>query len=175
MANISAIIPINISVNPDVVENIYIGANCSPEEIAIYIALFKEFCDIFAWSYEEMPGIDPSIVEHEIRAYPDAKPIRQKLRPVNPCKAAAVKAKVEKLLKDDFIYPIALTEWLSNPVPVDKNQGNIHAYTDFRDLNKACPKENYPTPFIDQIIDASVREVRCSRLWMVSMDTIKFK
>ena len=48
MANISATIPINISVKPDIVENIYIGANCSPEEIAIYTALFKEFCDIFA-------------------------------------------------------------------------------------------------------------------------------
>ena len=66
MANISTTIPINISVNPDIVENIYIGANCSPEEISIYTALFKEFCDIFSWSYEEMPGIDPSIVQHEI-------------------------------------------------------------------------------------------------------------
>ena len=66
MANIFATIPIDISVNPDVVENIYIGANCSPEEIAIYTALLKEFRDIFSWSYEEMPGIDPSIVEHEI-------------------------------------------------------------------------------------------------------------
>ena len=82
MENISATIPINISVNPDVMENIYIGANCSLEEIAIYTALFKEFHDIFAWSYEEMPGIDPSIVQHEIRTYPDAKTVRQKLRPV---------------------------------------------------------------------------------------------
>ena len=48
MANISATIPINISVKLDVVENIYIGASCSPEEIAIYTALFKEFRDIFA-------------------------------------------------------------------------------------------------------------------------------
>ena len=67
MANISATIPINISMNLDVVENIYIGPNCSPKEIAIYTTLFKEFWDIFAWSYEEMPGIDPSIVQHEIR------------------------------------------------------------------------------------------------------------
>ena len=47
MANISTTIPINISVNPNVVENIYIGGNCSPKEIAIYMALFKEFCDVF--------------------------------------------------------------------------------------------------------------------------------
>ena len=66
MANISATIPINISVNPNVVENIHIGAKCSPEEIAIYTALFKDFCDVFSWSYEDIPGINPSIIEHKI-------------------------------------------------------------------------------------------------------------
>ena len=62
MANISTTIPINISVNPNIVKNVDISANFSPEEIAIYTALFKEFHDVFSWSYEEMPGIDPSIV-----------------------------------------------------------------------------------------------------------------
>ena len=114
------LLPINISTNPNIVENVYIGANCSPEEIAIYTALFKEFHDVFSWSYEEMPGVDPSIVEHEIRTYPDAKPVQQKLRPVNSRKEAAVKVEVEKLLKAGFIYQIDLTEWVSNPVPVDK-------------------------------------------------------
>ena len=63
MENIYVTIPINISANPNVVKNVHIGANYSLEEIAIYIALFKEFHDVFSWSYEEIPGIDPSIVE----------------------------------------------------------------------------------------------------------------
>ena len=63
-------------------------------------------------------------------------------------------AEVEKLLKAGFIYTIALMEWVSNCVPVNKNQGTIPLCTDFRDLNKACPKDNYSTPFIDQVIDA---------------------
>ena len=91
MANISATIPINISANPNVVENVHIGANFSPEEIAIYITFFKEFCDVFSWSYEEMPGIDPSIVEHEIQTYPEAKPIWKKLRPVSSRKVTTIK------------------------------------------------------------------------------------
>ena len=78
------------------------------------------------------------------------------------------------MLKAGFIYPIALTEWVSKPVPVDKKKGTIHVYTYFRDLNKAYPKDNYPTPFIDQIIDACA-EVNSFRLWMVSPDIIKFK
>ena len=108
---------------------------------------------MFAWSYEEIPGIDPSIVQHEIKRYENAKPIRQKIRPVNPWKAAAIKAEVEKLLKAGFIYPVPLTKWVSNLVLVDEKQGTIRVCIDFRDLNKACPEDNYPTPFIDQIVD----------------------
>ena len=56
------------------------------------------------------------------------------------------------MLKAGFIYPVPLTEWVSNPVPVTKKEGAIRVCTYFRDLNLACPKDNYPTPFIDQII-----------------------
>ena len=94
-----------------------------------------------------MPGINPRIVEHEIRNYLDAKPIRQCLRAVNPGKAPAIKVEVEKLLNDGFIYPVPLTEWVSKPIPMNKRKGTIHVCMDFRDLNKACPKDNFPTPF----------------------------
>ena len=65
----------------------------------------------------------------------------------------AIKEEVDKLLQDGFIYPVPLTKWVSNPVPIIKKQGTIRVCFDYRDLNKACPKDNYPTPFIDQIID----------------------
>eukprot|EP00253_Pinus_taeda_P033533 PITA_33533 len=48
-----------------------------------------------------MPGIDPTIVVHEIKTYPDTKPVRQRLRQIHPRKATAIKAEVEKLLKSD--------------------------------------------------------------------------
>ena len=72
MENISPTIPINISCNLGSIENVYIGAECSHAEIQEYIELFKEFCDIFAWSYDEMPRINPRIVEHDIKTYPNA-------------------------------------------------------------------------------------------------------
>jgi hypothetical protein len=71
LSNISPTIPIDISVKPGIVENVNIGTSCSAEEIITYTSLFKEFRDIFAWSYEEIPGIDPSIVVHEIKTYPE--------------------------------------------------------------------------------------------------------
>jgi hypothetical protein len=103
-----------------------------------------------------MPGIDPKIVEHEITTYLDAKPVPQKLRLVNPRKEVAIKIEIKKLLKASFIYPIHLTQWVSNPMTVNKKQGMIHICTDFRDLSKACPKDNIPTPFVDLIIDECV-------------------
>jgi len=153
LGNISRTIPTDISVKPGIFENIHIGASYMEDEIQTYKALFQEFCDMFAWSYEEMPGIDLAIFFHEIKTYPDAKPIRQCLRRIHPRKAATFKAEVEKLLKASFIYPIPLTDWVSNIVPVNKKQGTIRICIDYRDINRACQKDNYPTPYIDQIID----------------------
>ena len=90
---------------------------------------------------------------HEIKTYPMAKPMRQKLRQVHPQKFASIKAEIEKLLKVGFIYPVPLTEWVSNIVPVNKKQDTIRVCIDVTDLNKACPKNNFPTLHIDQIID----------------------
>jgi hypothetical protein len=153
LSNIPPTIPIDISIKPGIVENVHVGASCSADKIVTYTSLFKEFCDIFTWSYEEMPGIDPEIVVHEIKTYPGAKPVQQRLHPVHPRKAAAIKLEVEKLMKASFIYPVALTEWVSNPIPIDKKGGSIPVCVDYRDINKACPKDNFPTPFVDQIVD----------------------
>jgi hypothetical protein len=48
---------------------------------------------------------------------------------------------------------VALTEWVSNPIPIDKKGGSIRVCVDYRDINKAYPKDNFPTPFVDQIIN----------------------
>lgn len=76
---------------------------------------------------------------------------------MHPRKVATIKAEVEKLLKAGFIYPIPLTDWVSNIVPVDKKQGTIRVCVNYCDINRACPKDNYPTPFIDQLIDECAR------------------
>jgi hypothetical protein len=103
-----------------------------------------------------MSSIDPRIIKHEITTYPDAKTIRNNLRLMNPWKEEAIKVEVEKFLKASFIYLMQLTQWVSNPIPVNKKQGTIHVCMDFRELNKACPKDNFPTPFIDHIVDECI-------------------
>jgi hypothetical protein len=78
MANISPTIKIDISIKFGVIEEITIGATCSPEEITTYKSLFQEYWDIFAWFYTEMPDLDPSIVEHRIDTWHDITPVLQK-------------------------------------------------------------------------------------------------
>jgi hypothetical protein len=67
-----------------------------------------------------------------------------------------IKDDVEKLIKASFIYLVQLTEWVSKLVPINKKQDAIHMCMEFHDLNKDFLKDNFPTPFIDQIIDECV-------------------
>ena len=80
LCNITKMAPIDISVKPETIEHVHVGKNCPIEETEEYRALFKEFRDIFSQYYEEMPKIDPYIVVHEIKTYPTARLVRQKLR-----------------------------------------------------------------------------------------------
>jgi hypothetical protein len=50
---------------------------------------------------------------------------------------------------------VALTDLVSNLVTIDKKKGTIRVCVDYRDINKACPKDNFPTPFVDQIVEDS--------------------
>ena len=82
--NITKTMTMNISIKPGILENIQIGHNSSPFEVRLYTNLFKEFWGFFTSTYEEIPWIDPSIIVHEIKTYPRAKPVFQKLCQVHP-------------------------------------------------------------------------------------------
>ena len=110
LSNIEETISIDILTKPGIVENIHVSVSFSPSKLDSYHSLFREFRDVFTWSYVEMPGIDTSIVEHTRNMYPDVKLVHQWLRPVHPKKVAAIKEEFEKHLCACFIYPISLTE-----------------------------------------------------------------
>lgn len=86
---------------------------------------------------------------HKIPTYSNVKPIHQRLHPLHPRNEVAIKGEIEELLKAGFIYPIPLIDWVSNIIPMTKKQRIIHVCVDYRDINSARPKYNYPTPFID--------------------------
>ena len=84
IGNITATMHLDISIKLGIVKNVPIGVSCSLNEIKVYTELFKYFQDVFTWSYEEIPGIDPKIVVHEIPTYPSAQLVRQWLHPMHP-------------------------------------------------------------------------------------------
>jgi hypothetical protein len=70
-------------------------------------------------------------------------------------KTEAAKAEVHRLLEAKFIEPIAYPTWLANVVMVQKKSGKWRMCIDFTSLNKACPKDNFPLPRIDKIVDSA--------------------
>jgi hypothetical protein len=76
LSKFSPTIPLDMPVKPGVMENVHISASCSTDEVCTYKSLFQEFCDIFSWSYEEIPSIDHDIFVHEIKIYLNAKPVQ---------------------------------------------------------------------------------------------------
>jgi hypothetical protein len=71
-------------------------------------------------------------------------------------KVEAVKAEVRRLLDAGFIREVTYPEWLANVVMVKKKNGMWQMCIDFIDLNKCCPKDDFPLARIDQIIDSVV-------------------
>ncbi|KAH9297816.1 hypothetical protein KI387_029498, partial [Taxus chinensis] len=108
-----------------------------------------------------MTGVATHIAVHNLVTRSDAKPIKQKSRPMKPKVALMVKEEVIKLLQVGFMKPVDYSQWVSNIVPVLKKNGKIRICIDFRDINKACPKDDFPLPSMDE--DA-YREARLSQL-----------
>ena len=119
------------------------------------VEVLKEFRDCFAWSYEEMPGLKRTLVEHRLPIKSEFKPHRQPSRRMSKEVELKVKEEIEKLLKANFIRPTRYAQWLVNIIPVIKKNGKLRVCIDFRDLNTATPKDVYVMPIADMLIDAA--------------------
>nr|KYP56681.1 Transposon Ty3-G Gag-Pol polyprotein [Cajanus cajan] len=112
-----------------------------------------------------MPGIDPSFHCHRLSVCKDAKPVAQKKRKVGGERARAVKEETTKLLQAGFIREVRYSTWLANNVVmVKKSNGKWRMCTDYTDLNKACPKDAFPLPHIDALVDGATGHFRLSFL-----------
>jgi hypothetical protein len=113
--------------------------------------------DVFAWSYADMPGLDIDIVVHRVPLIEGCKPVKQKLRRTRPDILLKVKAEIEKQWDADFLEVIKYPQWVSNIVVVPKKDDKIRVCVDFRDLNKASPKDDFPLPHIDVLVDNAAK------------------
>ena len=102
-----------------------------------------------------MPGLDRDIVEYHIPTYPEARPVMQKLRRLRPKWAEKIREEIAKQIQANFLKVVDYPQWLANIVPVPKKDGKVRMCVDFRDLNKACPKDDFSLPHIDVIVDSA--------------------
>ncbi|WVZ02941.1 hypothetical protein V8G54_023747 [Vigna mungo] len=91
----------------------------------------------FAWSAADMPGIHPSIITHKLSVFREARPVAQKKRRFGDEKRDVVQEEVNKLIDANFIR---------------ENMAGKRR-DDFTDLNKASPKDSYPLPSVDRLVD----------------------
>jgi hypothetical protein len=117
------------------------------------IGLLKEYSDCFASNYTEMPGLSREIVEHRLPIKFGFRPFKQRARTFRPALLPRIKDEIHWLLEADFIRPCRYTEWVSNIVPVEKESGKLRVCIDFRNLNRATPKDEYPMPIVDTLIN----------------------
>jgi hypothetical protein len=111
--------------------------------------------DIFAWQPSQMPRIPREVIEHHLKIYPNARPVQQKTKKQSIEWQNFIRGELKKLLNAGFIREVHHPRWLANPVIIPKTDGKLRVCIDYTCLNKACPKEPFSLPRIDQIMDST--------------------
>jgi hypothetical protein len=105
---------------------------------------------VFAWQPSDIPGVPREVIEHHLAVCPHAKPVKQKVR-----KQALERQEFIASEDAGLVRGVLHPTWLANPIVVQKANGKWRLCIDFTDINKACPKDPFPFPWIDQIVDST--------------------
>ena len=141
-------------VEDEITKTTRIGTTLSPKMRTRLIQFLKENLDVFAWSHGDIPGISPKVIQHKLNVNPERKPVQQRRRAFDLERDQAVTEEVTKLLTTSFIREVYYPDWLTNVVLVKKANEKWRMWMDFTNLNKACPKDSFPLPRIDQLVDS---------------------
>ena len=116
----------------------------SPAVRQALAAFLRENQDVFAWSYEDMPENDPSIIVHKLNVSPSFPLFRKKKWVFTQEQDKAIAEEVHKLQEAEFIREVYYLDWLANIVMVKKANQKWRMCVDFTNLKKTCTKDNYP-------------------------------
>ena len=141
-----------------------LSASLPPEQRDGLVTLLLKYVDVFAWNPYEAPGVDPVFACRNLNVDPLSRPVVQKGRRISPLHKEAVCEEVNRLIEAGAIKEILYPTWLSNTVVIKKRNGKWRVCIDFTDLNKVCPKDPFPLPKIDQLVDATSGHQRMSFL-----------
>ena len=139
-----------------------VGAKLPPQEKEELVEFHKRNIDVFVWDAYDAPRIDPDFICHHFNVNPSITPKKQSPRRLSREHAEAIREEVMKLKCASAIKKVFYPEWLANIVVVKKKNGKWRVCLDFMNLNKACIKDSFPIPRIDQLMDATARHPRMS-------------
>lgn len=138
---------IKVAIHPEFPDQtITIGGSLTSQGKKDLCELLRSNLDIFAWKPSDMTGVPRNIAEHKLNIREGYTPVRQKKRGQAPERNKAINDDVAKLVEAGIMREVHYHDWLSNPVLVKKSDGSWRICVDFKDLNKACPKDCNPLP-----------------------------
>ncbi|GJY75993.1 reverse transcriptase domain-containing protein [Tanacetum coccineum] len=146
---------VKVAINPEHPEQtVMIGSNLKEKTRGKLCNLLQRSLDIFAWTPTDMTGVPRHIAEHRLNVRKGCQPVRQKKRGQAAERNIAINDEVSKLVAAGIMREVHYHDWLSNPVMVKKSDNSWRMCVDFKDLNKACPKDGYPLPEIDWKVES---------------------
>ena len=134
---------------------VYIGSKLVEDIKSPLIGFLKWKMEVFAWKQEDTGRIDLAVITHRLNVSPFFKPVKQKRRSYALERQKAINEEVGKLLQANEIREVEYLEWLANVVLIKNANGKWRLCIDFKDINRACPKDSFPLPRIDLIVDAT--------------------
>ncbi|GJU50316.1 reverse transcriptase domain-containing protein [Tanacetum coccineum] len=146
---------VKVAINPEHPEQtVMIGSNLTEKARVKMCNLLQRSLDVFSWTPADMMGVPRHIAEHRLNVREGCQPIRQKKRGQATERNIAINDEVSKLMAAGIMREVHYHDWLSNPVMVKKNDNSWRMCVDFKDINKACPKDGYPLPEIDWKVES---------------------
>ncbi|GKA32755.1 reverse transcriptase domain-containing protein [Tanacetum coccineum] len=146
---------IKVAINPKYLEQtVMIGSTLTEEGRNKLCGLLQRNLDIFAWKPADMTGVPRHMAEHRLNVREGCSPVRQKKKGQAADRNQAIQEEVGKLVEAGIMKEVHYHDWLSNPVMVKKHDDSWRMCVDFKDLNKACPKDGYPLPEIDWKVES---------------------
>lgn len=113
----------------------YLGTCCTPEEQQAFVRLFRQYCDVFVWTCDDLKTYNTQIIQHIIPIKEGIKSFQQKLKKFHRSLEPLIQKELTKLLDAQSIYMVRHSTCVSNLVPVRKKPGEICLCVDFRNLN----------------------------------------
>jgi hypothetical protein len=136
-------------------QRVLLGSQLSDEQEKTPLRFLFNNKDVFAWTANYLCGVNRDVIEHSLNVDPSFRPRKQRLRKMSDDKAKGARNEVNRLLSAGVIREVTYPEWLANTVMVKKANVKWRMCIDFTDLNKACPKDEFPLPRIDTLVDAA--------------------